>query len=92
MIALIEGAIRQVKHTGVPDEAGLSSTEVCVFGPRKPQKWVAWIDVESRTPARHTIVRQFSQVVFRYRILTVLDATSHLDASGWPLGVFRVRE
>lgn len=92
MIALIEGAIKQVKHTGVPVEAGLNSTEVCLSGPRKPQKCAAWIDVESRTPARHTIVRQFSQFVFRYRILTVLDATTHLDATVWPLGVRRVRE
>jgi hypothetical protein len=87
MIALIDGAIRQVKHTGVPDEAGLNSTEVCVSGPRKAQKCVAWIEVESRTPAKHTMVRQPNQFVFRYRILTVLDATPHLDASARPLGV-----
>ena len=87
MIALIDGAIRQVKHTGVPDEAGLNSTEVCVLGPRKVQKCVAWIEVESRTPTRHRIVRHPNQFVFRYRILTVLDATPHLDASERPHGV-----
>jgi hypothetical protein len=38
MIALLEGAIRQIRHTGLPDEAGSDSVAACGPGRRKPQK------------------------------------------------------
>ena len=38
MIALIEGAIRQVRQTGLPDELALDSKAVWVPGALNPQK------------------------------------------------------
>jgi len=36
--ALIDGAIRQVRHTGLPDEARSNSTAACASGTLRPQK------------------------------------------------------
>jgi hypothetical protein len=83
-MALIDGAIRQIRQVGLPDEAGLSSTAVCASGPPRPQKWVAWTVVDSRTAARHTAARQLNPFVDRYRMFTVLDATPDLDATKSP--------
>ena len=38
MRALIAGAIRQIRHTGLPDEARSNSTAACAPGARSPQK------------------------------------------------------
>ena len=92
MIALVDGAIRQIRHTGLPDEAGSKFTVGCVLGLRAPQKCVAWTDADSRTLAKHTTARQLNQLVCRYRMFTALNATSDLDATTLPLGILRVRE
>ncbi len=38
MIALVDGAVRQTRHTGLPGEDESSSTAACASGLRKPQK------------------------------------------------------
>jgi hypothetical protein len=38
MIAVLDRAIRQVRHTGVPDEAGFNFTEAGTSSARRPQK------------------------------------------------------
>ena len=92
MIALVDGAIRQIRHTGLPDEAGSKFTVGCVPELRAPQKCVAWTDADSRTLAKHTTARQLNQLVCWYRMFTALNATSDLDATTLPLGILRVRE
>jgi hypothetical protein len=38
MIALVDGAIRQIRQTGLPDELALDSKAVWVSGALNPQK------------------------------------------------------
>jgi hypothetical protein len=38
MIALVDGDIRQIRHTGLPDEDGSNSNAACLLAPRKAQK------------------------------------------------------
>jgi hypothetical protein len=38
MIALVDGAIRQIRHDGLPDEAGSDWIAVCACSGRRPQK------------------------------------------------------
>jgi len=74
MIALVEGAIRQIRHKGLPGRAGSNSNAACELDLRRPQKWVTWAVVDNRTAARHTTARQLAQFACRYRIFTVVYA------------------
>ena len=85
MRALMDGAIRQVRHTGLPDEARSNSTAACASGTRRPQKCAVWTVVDSRTAAKHTTARQLNPFGDRYRMFTVLNATGDLDAPTQPL-------
>ncbi len=38
MIALVDGAIRQIRHTELVDEVASKSNVACASGRRKPQK------------------------------------------------------
>lgn len=90
MTALPDGAIRQIRHMGLLEEAGLDSTVVWAAGAQTAQKWAVWAVVDSKTPARQTTARQLNQLVGRDRMFTVL-ATSELDATIRSLTGFWVR-
>ena len=75
MIALVEGAIRQIRHNGLPGGAGPNSNAAWELDLRKPQKWVTWAVVENKTAVKHTTARQVAQLACRYRIFTVVYAT-----------------
>ena len=62
MIALVEGAIRQIRQKGLPGEARPNSSAACELDLRKPQKWVAWTVPDNMTETRHTTARQVTQL------------------------------
>jgi hypothetical protein len=82
MSALTDGAIRQVKQTGLEEEAGFNSTATRAAGPLRPQKCDAWMVVDNRTQAKHTIATQLNHFVDRALTLNVFDTALDLDAPG----------
>jgi hypothetical protein len=85
MRALIDGAMRQVRHTGLPDEARSNSTPACASGTRRPQKCVVWMIVDTRMAANHTTATQLNPFADRCLMFTVLNTTGDLDATTLPL-------
>ncbi len=65
MIALLEGAIRQIRHSGLPGGDGSNCNAACELDLRKPQKWVTWTVVANRTAAKHTTARQVAGLACR---------------------------
>lgn len=84
-IAVPDRAIWQIRQTGLPEEAGLTSTEAGTLSPRRPQKWEVWMVVDSRTVPRHNTARQLSEFVGRFGRFTVLDTAQNLDATLGPV-------
>jgi len=85
MSALTDGAMRQVKQTGLDEEAGSNSTATWAAGPLRPQKWAAWMLVDNRTKAKHTTETQLNHFVGRAPALNVFGTALGLDAPRLPL-------
>jgi hypothetical protein len=82
MSALTDGAMRQVRQTGLDEDAGSNSTETWAAGPLRPQKWAAWMLVDNRTQAKHASAIELNHFAGRVLKFKVFDTALELDAVG----------
>lgn len=85
IIAVLERAIWQIRHTGLADKPESNSTAAGASSPRRPQTCALCTVADSRTVAKHATARQRNQFVDRFRMFTVPDVTPDLDATPPPL-------
>ncbi len=74
--------MRQVRQTGLEEDAGSNSTATWAAGNLRPQKWAVWMVVDNRTQAKHTTATQLNHFVGRVPKVIVFDAALDLDATG----------